>query len=110
MKPRARPLLAPPKLLHLHSQKGYTSEPFEALPHEPEAIDTEPLEGFAVENWRRHVQRHQEDVLRQRVRSIASRLREQTMRTWHAGIDVSGELAEIEALLATMERKRDQAA
>jgi hypothetical protein len=108
--PRPRPLLAPPKLLHRHSQKGYTSEPLEALSHEPEAIDSESLDGFAVDNWRRHVEHHQEDVLRQRLRSMTSRMREQTLRAWRQGIDVSPELARIEAQLAEMERKRDLAA
>ena len=110
MKHRPRPILAPPKLLHKHSQKGYTSLPLEALPDEPEAIDSNALDGFAVENWRRHAERHQEDILRQRLRSLTSRLREHTLRAWRTGIDITPHLAHIEAEVAEMERKRDQAA
>jgi hypothetical protein len=98
--------MAEVRLLHRHSEKGYTTQPHEAVHGEGEAVDEATLDEFARkarENHKPHV--HDRDTKRE-ARTLQRRLREATIRAERAGIDVSPELAEIRRQLDEIERKR----
>jgi hypothetical protein len=88
-----------PRLLAAQSQRGYTTEPWEALPDEPEAIDNATLEDFAARNQARHQARQAQRPLDERLREL---LDDQAR-----GVSVSrNDLAAIERRIQAAERKR----
>jgi hypothetical protein len=70
-KDKPKPRQAPPRFLHRKSERGYSSEPSEAMPREPEAIDQETQERFTKEAQNR------DELLRSvRAPSLAERVAE----------------------------------
>ena len=100
-----------PRLLEARSQRGYTTEPAQALPDEPEAIEAAVLEYFTADAHERFtgLPGRREEALRRRARSLANRLRQEAVAGLRAGLDVSAELDHLEQHLALLERRRTAA-
>lgn len=100
----------PPRLLHRRSEKGYTTEPHEALQGEHEAVDAQTLEQYAQENWERFNEMRSEERQREEARSLAAKLREAEARARKQGIDVRDELSHIHATIKRVNDKLRKAA
>lgn len=84
------------------SDYTHTGDPLDA----GEVVDYAALERYATDA----AMARREEHLRRRARSLARRVREETLALGRAGVDVTQELDAIEAQLAAMERKRGMAA
>lgn len=89
-------------------EHGYTDNPRRALRDEPEAIDRQSLEQYIVDAHTREAGRpgRREEVLKSRARSLAVRLRQETIAADRNGVDVTNELDQIEQHLRVLENRR----
>lgn len=88
---------------------GYTSSPTQALHGEGEVVDQATVAAFAQENRERYELTTASERLRERARTLGRRIREETIATGRAGVDVTAELDAIEAQLRTIEFRRREA-
>jgi hypothetical protein len=79
----------PPKLLAARSQRGYTTEPAEALFDEPEAVDDKTANGFAKDSQERFKLLRGEEALHKETRSAIVTLRQEIVAATRAGVDVT---------------------
>lgn len=99
-----------PRLLHKDSTKGYTSNPAEAVPHEPEAVDGWVTQTYAAENRERYEGDREAELQRQQARSLAAKIRETEARARKQGIDVQPDLRALHAKLDALNHKLRHAA
>lgn len=92
----------------LRPKSGYTSNPNEALPDEPEALDARTLNAMARANARDLAEHYRETIERCRRLALADRLAELQSEAQRVGIDVSGDLRLIEKRVESIERKLGQ--
>ena len=99
-----------PRLLAARSQHGYTADPREALPEEPEAVSSEVLKSFAAENRARFEGQRGDRQHREEAKKIGRRARELRLRAARQGLDVAAEVRGIERQLDAIEQKLKQRA
>lgn len=97
------------RLLHRRSEHGYTTRREDALSDEPEGVDAQTLDAFAADNRARHTAARPDDELARRARTLGRRVREETLATSRAGIDVTTELDRITRELDAIVTKRKAA-
>lgn len=98
-----------PRLLRARTridEDDYTSQPRNALPDEPEAVDERMQARLTTEAHQRFADSHSEQLDERQARTLARRTREAALAAMRAGIDTSEQLAIIEQQLEIIERKR----
>jgi hypothetical protein len=91
----------PPRLLHKHSEHGYTQHPHEALTDEPEAVDHDTQQRLTHEAQLRHTQRQRELWHDSRGRLLENL----DLVQQHLGSDVAHELRAIRREIDRIERR-----
>lgn len=89
----------------LRPKSGYTADPHEALPDEPEALDAKTLNLMAAASARDLAERYEQIVQARRKLDLADRLRELESAAQSAGIDISKDMRVIERRVGSIEQR-----
>lgn len=98
------------RFLHQKVHRGYTHDPAEAVPDEPEALDDDVLQDLTVKARERYRTEHAADVARRESQSLARQLREATTRATLRGKDITPEISAIQHQLQQIRSKLGEAA
>lgn len=96
---------ATPRLLHRQSERGYATDPREALPDEPEAVDAWTQERLTREANERAAAARRAEVEDLDARAIADRIDRLERAANLSGVDVSADLRNLHRRLADLRRK-----
>lgn len=89
---------------------GYTHDTRVAMADEPEAVEAYYLARFAEEGSARHYREHEKELRRRESRARIERLRELEARAAKRQIDLGPHVAQLEAVLGSMEQALAKAA
>lgn len=78
-----------PRLLHKHSQFGYTDSPFNAVPGEAEAVSATFQRQITSEARSRFAELRSEEIAREQTRSALGRAKKAAGEAQKKGVDVS---------------------
>lgn len=87
---------------------GYASHPFSAMPLEPEAVDATAQHRITKDGWEGFNMRERQRLLDRRALALEDRMRLAWGDAQRLRLDVSGSLAAIDRIVASMERRTDQ--
>lgn len=78
-----------PRLLHKHSQYGYTESSFNAMPGEAEAVSADFQKHLTTEGHSRFAELREEDIRREQTRSALGRARKAANEAQKKGVDAT---------------------
>lgn len=96
--------------LHQRPHRGYTRNPANAVPNEPQAIEPTVLNQYAADARERYDAEHADEIAKRQGRSLANQLKEARGRAALQGIDVTPEITEIQRQIDQMRSKAGAAA
>lgn len=99
------PGLSDEEVAQAHVDSNYTANPLSALPHEPEPVDEDTLNQFALEANQRFIAARVTDVSAIAALPIAERLASIKTEAAQRGIPLGRELRELEHAISKMEKK-----
>lgn len=94
---------APPRLLARHSERGYVTNPADALPDEGEAVPEAFQAQLSAESQGNFAKLRAEERDQEETRRIVARLRRAKAQARAAGVDVTQHVREIEKQLKAIE-------
>jgi hypothetical protein len=94
-----------PRFLHVDSSRGYTSNNRDALPDEPEAVDTETQEAITEQGLHHYNIVHAADVAKREVRTITAQLQEARAIAIKKGIDISPDVEALKKQVADLQER-----
>lgn len=96
--------------LHQRPHRGYTRNPANAVPGEPQVIDRSLLDQYSTDARERYETAHAEEIAKQQARSLGNQLREARARAALRGVDVTPEVTEIQRQIDQIRSKAGAAA